>query len=315
MAGEQPELTEDDVNAMVLETEQEIFDEATGDEPAENTGDRSLEEMDDDELEASPDEEGEQEAPTEEAGESEDEEASAEPAAQEERRPPGNVPYQRFREEGERRREAETALANERERIAALEARFNDFMARSQQLPPQPQKPTSRPDMFADSEGWEKSVRSEIRSELEKNINERFLNSSLATAHEEHGAEFEQAYRSLTTLDPNDPRNRATVQSIINAPNPGRSLMKWYEPQLTAFREEQQQREQERFDSWLETREGRQYALAKLRSDATANGRRTEPRTPRMPPSLNATPGGSQRITDPELYNDTDRSVFDFATR
>jgi hypothetical protein len=310
---------EADVAAAIEETEQEIFDDATGSESAENTGDRSLEAMEDEATEevSEPDAEGE---PEEAEGEEPEEPAQQAQGERDERQLRG-VPSHRLREETERRRQAETDLATERERIAALEARFNDFMARQQGPPPQ-QQPTpqpQRPDMFADPEGWERAVRAEMQGQVAQQMQERFLNMSLASTHAEHGDEFEYAYQQLTSLDPTDPRNRAVVNQITQAPNPGQALMRWAEPRLETYRERKAQEQNEQFEQLLDNPEFLQQALDRARGRARENQRtatdvnRRGP--PRMPPSLNATTGGNARITDPELYNDSDRSVFDYATR
>jgi hypothetical protein len=57
---------------------------------------------------------------------------------------------------------------------------------------------------------------------------ENRVNASMTAAHREHGRDFEAAYRDLTSLDPQSPLARATVQEIINSPDPGRALLQWH---------------------------------------------------------------------------------------
>jgi hypothetical protein len=54
------------------------------------------------------------------------------------------------------------------------------------------------------------------------------VNASLRAAHEEHGEEFERAYRGLTSMDPNHYAARALVQSIWNSEDPGAAMMEMH---------------------------------------------------------------------------------------
>jgi hypothetical protein len=54
------------------------------------------------------------------------------------------------------------------------------------------------------------------------------VNASMGAAHAEHGAEFERAYKNLTSNDPANPAACNLVQSIYNDPDPGRALMDWH---------------------------------------------------------------------------------------
>src|ERR1700722_2475734 len=108
-----------DVNQAVANTENEIFDDALGDEPLDNDGDTSLEEMgeglegDDLEEEEGPDEETEEAEPAEEGaekGEETDEEgpdAAPQREAAEDQERPGEPPSWRIRQATEARLAAE----------------------------------------------------------------------------------------------------------------------------------------------------------------------------------------------------------------
>lgn len=51
---------------------------------------------------------------------------------------------------------------------------------------------------------------------------------TMADAHDRYGADFEDAYRDLTSCDKNDPAARALVQRIMHSDHPGEALMKWH---------------------------------------------------------------------------------------
>jgi hypothetical protein len=48
---------------------------------------------------------------------------------------------------------------------------------------------------------------------------------SLADAHAEHGSDFEEAFRSISSMDARNPTARALVADVWNSPNPGERLM------------------------------------------------------------------------------------------
>jgi hypothetical protein len=54
------------------------------------------------------------------------------------------------------------------------------------------------------------------------------VEASMGAAHHEHGAEFERAYKNLTSMDPGNTAARNLVQSIYNDRDPGRALMDWH---------------------------------------------------------------------------------------
>jgi hypothetical protein len=65
-------------------------------------------------------------------------------------------------------------------------------------------------------------------SELEQNRdqqNRHRINESMARAHEEYGRDFDATYTSLQQMDPNNPLTGQIMQSVLNSPDPGQSLM------------------------------------------------------------------------------------------
>jgi hypothetical protein len=87
--------------------------------------------------------------------------------------------------------------------------------------------PHAKPDQFADPDGYERWLLAEARRQSGANQwNEGRVNNSMAAAHREFGADFEQAYNDIRQgLDPNNPAHRDLVQNVINSSDPGRALM------------------------------------------------------------------------------------------
>jgi hypothetical protein len=330
-----------DVNTAVANTEGEIFEDALGDDPLEDDGDTSLEEMgeglegDDLEEEDEAEEEGEAEASEEDAEQpplaAQAEEEEEQPrdqqgrfdTQQQDRR---GVPSGRLREEAQARRQAEQEATELRRQLAEMNGRVTELSTRVNATPkPATSETPAKPDMFADPEGYERWVIAEAEKKADAKIQERFgayeqqqqqqreanLNANLErTATGERGFEFQAAYRALTSLDPKDANARATVQRILSSPDQGQAILDWFEENgAEDFRESV----------------ARQLGLAPVpRQQQRGNGQRQQPRQQspqprnevRLPPSLNnARGGGRQQTNDPEMLDDSDSSVFRFATR
>jgi hypothetical protein len=307
------------VQAAIQATEEEIFAEANGIDDPENDGDKSLEEMEDP-VGDNPDAEGDEvDAQDEDEPEAEEEdESEGEPEVQEppqERRDERKerfVPSGRLREESERARAAEAEARQLREELARLSGRV-DEMSRLRAPQEQPKAP-ERPDMFADPTGWEKATREEMRQTLQREMDERFLNASMATAHEDYGPEFEFAYQELLK-GKNDPLVRQEAQRIMGSPNPGRALMKWAEPRLETYREE---RTRGLMDQMTETLgvdpEDLNRALAMVakgrgRGSPQSNGQRQQ-RQQILPDLSNAGGGRGQPRIDPRGFDGSEGAIF-----
>lgn len=310
----------------IAETEQEIFSEANGTDPLDNDGDRSLEEMGDG-LEGEQIDEPDEDAADDEAEPEEAEEIAAKPDEVEEQprdergrfepaeQEPRLVPSGRVREQTERANAAETQLQ-------ALRAEFEAFKAGIAQRPAQQQQsqqPTQvePPDMFADPEGFRRHVIDQANQAAQF----RHVEASLQDAAETHGEKFQAAYRELQTLGNTERQqfgNSPSVTRIWNAPNPGRALMSWHAQQSTL--KEVGTDPNAWLDKKLEERlndpDFLAAAVERARGSARQNGAREfQSNSRRMPPSLNSQSGSSHQVGDPELYDPSERSVFDFATR
>jgi hypothetical protein len=316
-AAEQSERAfQTDLNNAVAETEAEIFEEATGAEPLDNDGDQSLEAMgeglegevlddmeDDTDGDAEPDEEDID-------GESEDETPAIE--ARGDQRP--DIPPAVLRAEKEKRRAFEEQNATLRQQLSTLEARFNDLNTRlgqgqQQTAPKADQRGPEKPDIFAEPEAYERWLLDRATSDALTRLREQQevqqlqrVNVSLdEAARGERSFEFPAAYGALRQLDPQNPQHQAIARAIYNAPDPAEALFNWWDqnggPQ---FREQILAR-------LVPQRGGRQ-------------GQRMQPRHEfrqgQSLPSLNSASGSnSQRVNNPEFLDNSDASVFEFATR
>jgi hypothetical protein len=61
-------------------------------------------------------------------------------------------------------------------------------------------------------------------NELSANL----VNMSMGRAHEQHGEDFDRAYKELISMSEKDPAACQIVQSIWNHPDPGGALMNWH---------------------------------------------------------------------------------------
>jgi len=318
--------TEEEIIAgAIADTESEIFDEAMNRTEDDNNGDTALEEMEDVPGDI---EEGDEPADDQVDGTQDDEEVDnpdAPPETDEEEQAPDDrrtVPSNRLREETERRRAVEQERDNFRAQLAAYHAQVAHAEAQRQaalrQQNTQQSDDASIDLLFSKPADYMARERAQMRAELRYEMRSDHVNVSLGEAHEQHGAEFEAAYKALTGSNPADPVAVATVQRVWNSPNPGRTLMRWWGEQQI-LRETQgdpaayRQRVARDLMSDPEFRRG---LLDEMRGEAT-RGDHGRPRTQtRLPKSLNgASGGGSTRMGDPELYNNSDASVFAFAMK
>lgn len=292
--------------AMIAETEDEIFTEATGKDQDDNDGDKSLEQISDDMADGDTDE-------IEEGEETSEEDAGAETAPERDERNERFVPSGRLREEADARRAAEA-------REAELRSRLDILTGRVQELSQQPRQPSqeqpAEPDIFVDPEGWKASQREQIVSQLRREMNEQRVNASMDAAKDEFGAEFQYAYDQLVA-GKNDPIVQREAQTILASPNPGRALMKWAEPKLAEYREQKADR--------LRSELAELYGidgddLDRAVSMATkANGRSSNnlPQRPRSSlPSLNSASGGGRRqMNDVYGGGSSEQDIFASAFR
>ena len=333
-------------------TEREIFGDAFGQEDTtlDDTGDRSLEAMgeglegqvepeDEDEDEADEGEEGGEEAQPEGQKAKAEGETEVEPKpatdAQEER---GRVPAGRLREATEARRAAEAerdalkAQFAERETafqraLAETNARMEGIMAalRGQQQPKPGDQPKADaiPDVFENPQGYAEYVIKQAEARVqasEQRARDERINASMAAAEARHGDTFKQAFAAITSLDTNNPDNRAFVQRLTSAPNPGEAVVAWHKRtqvlrQIGNDPDAYQRRiAEDARKALMEDPEFKRSLIEGMRSDAST-GNNGQPRTAvRMPPSLARTSGNNTRApNDLEIFDGSERATFDSA--
>lgn len=332
------------VNRAVEDTEQEIFSDALGEEELDNDGDTTLEDMGeglegeqtegdlgDEEVEEGEEEESEDEGEEDDEpeiaeGDEEEEEPQRDPRGRFQQEQ-GRVPSGRLREETRARQQVESENAELRRQMAEMNGRLTEISTRVNAPPPKAaaKEPTPKPDMFAEPEKYEAWVLEQAESRAEAKLNERFssfeqrqqaqsaqrVDAALGeAARGPRSFEFGAAYNALTSLDPRDPRNRATVSRIYNAgDNAEKALWDWWEQNGGPEYREQVMEQ-------LTPRQQRQQ-----RQDVQRGGRQEQPRHVIRPgqrlPSLNSTSGSNSRgqIVDPEMSDGSEDSVFRFATR
>jgi len=335
------------VNEAIARTDSEVFTDALGDEPLDDEAGTELEEMgeglegeelEEDEAEAEPEveakPEGEEETPEGEAeaeGEEAAEDEAPQPPPQQEQRPePPSIPPRVLRAVRDQAREREDALQAQ---LRDLQMRLDNL---SRQPPPQPQAapqpapaPQQAPDMFADPDGYRNWVLGEAERRAEAKFNERFaqqqamqqrdmemrLNDSLAqTASGPRSYEFNVAYRDLTSLD-RTPENSALVRRLVAQPDPGQAILEWWEQTSNPDYIEYHRDQVRQF-----------YAQQAQPRRAGPNGRvplQNGSRQPqqvrhevRLPRSLSEASGGrSQHISDAEMSDGSEESVFAYGAR
>lgn len=198
------------------ETDQEIFDHATG-EQTENVPETPVE---------APQQEAKAERARDEKGRyvaavsDEPQEVASVEAPQPEAEKPAEdgarVPSWRLAEEAERRRGAEQALAELRNEIAQMRWQMQ------QQSQPQ-QAPQEAPDIFADPQGFVNT----LQTSFDQRLKALQLENSLRFAHFTHGEKFNEAYQDFMNYV-SQTRDQAAYQRVMASSDPGDALVQWY---------------------------------------------------------------------------------------
>ena len=181
--------------------------------------------------------------------------------------------------------------------------------------------------MFADPEGYRNWVLTEAERRAEARFNDRFgqmqqqqqrdmemrLNDGLAqTASGPRSYEFNVAYRDLTSLD-KTPENAALVRRLVQQPETaGQAILDWWEkssnPEYIEYHRDQ-------------IRQAYGVAARPQRGGPQRqNGRLQNGQVPRhevrLPRSLSEASGGrSQHVSDPEMMDGAEESIFAYGAR
>jgi hypothetical protein len=328
-----------EINRAIADTEEEIFQDALGDQELDNDGDRSLEDMGEglegEQLEAEGEEQEEAAEPADQeetwAAEEaepapEEEQAEAEPEEEEQpapvqEPPPRGIPAGRLREEAEARRSLEERNINLERELAMLRGRV-DEMSAQRNTPQQPATAAPRPpkpDKWTDEQAYDQWMLDEGKRLAEASFKEELNRRDQVLAQQQiqrvsmqlqyaaqgdRGFEINAAYQRLLAMhpDPANPQHVNTVQNVLLlAPDPVNSLLDWWEQNGGPEYREQV------FNQLAPHQPQRQQAP------------RHEVRVPtgiRRPPSLNSAGGGNRmQNIDPEMLDDSDQAVFRYATR
>lgn len=338
------------INDAIRDTEGEIAASAFDEGEPENDGDTSLEETGEglegeveDDAEEEVDGEGEEEAEGDaedgDGEETEAEEGEAEPDGGdaeferdnrgrfEQHREPA-VPPGRLREQTQRAIAAEERAQALERQVAEMNGRLAELSARTNAQPPrQAEAPPPKPDPFSDPEGYERWVFDQAERRAESKLEQRFsqyeqrqqqreaqrVDESLAVAARgDHAFEFGAAYNALTSLDPRSPQSRATVARIYNAADPAAALFDWWEQNGGP---EYRERVYEQIAPRVQRNGNGARQPQRQSFDQNAQPRHVI-RGPQRLPSLNsATGSNSQRVSDPEMLDGSEESVFRSAFR
>jgi len=287
--------------------------------------------------------EGDDEGEDQGEGEGED----GEPAGQEAAPPPaepGRVPSGRLREQTERATRAEESLrALQAEREAErtqtrkdmdeLRTQMTGLVAALQgRVPPgqrsEPAQPEPEPDVFENTKGWGdhlvKRATESSREQAAALANQVRVDNSFMIAEAMHGEKFTKAWEACNKLDANNPEDRATVQRILQARNPGKAVIDWHdrvERDRTLGSESLADHDarvvKEAREAMIKDPEIRKQIIESIRSEASGQGGRPARTAVRLPKSLNGASGSgaNAQLTDPLAADDSDRAVFDSAWR
>jgi hypothetical protein len=311
-------------------------DEAPEDEQSEDEESEEKESEGEDGEEGEEGKEQEEEGEEEEGEEAEEKEAEAkapEPPAKPEQ-PQGRVPPGRLREQTQRAERAEAALRakedSQRTEIDGLKRQLDGLMAAIQgrQAPPTAPAPPPQgpPDVFENPQGYTEYMQQRqdrANAETRQMLATMRFQNSMDIARAVHGEKFGQAWEAVNKLDARNPEDFSVAQRIFNAPDPGGELLKWHSRQetLRVVGDDPAKYRQTITDEVREAMkadpEFRKQILDELRAEATGQPSKPARHITRLPKSLNGATGqGSVREkADPDLYDNSDQSVWNTAWR
>lgn len=173
------------------------------------------------------------------------------------------------------------------------------------------------PDLITDPDGFAEYIRQDTESrgsEIERAVQRRLVDMTFEDAAEQFGDEFETAFATLRAeVREGDSRTR---DRIVNAPNPGKALMRWHRQNaamhevggdLGAYRERV-------LEEAMENPEFRQRFEARLRGEATRNGNGSGRPTVTGLPSLNRATGSGSAARESNRW-ESDRELFNNTVR
>lgn len=257
-----------------MDTDQELFSEALADEPATHAEPAPSEaDIGAERLQDKPEQPAER--GRDEKGRFASQKPEPAPAATAEAEQPAKrqpdvdhrVPLRELLDERDRRQHFEREIEKLQRQIAEMQ--------RASQPKPQ------TPDIFENPNGFVESVEDRI----ERRFREQEANFALKLAHREHGKEFETAYENLIRAGHNG--DRASVQSVLSARDPGEALMRWHKQRVLVEKTggDLDGFLKKREDELLDNPEFLKRVAEKLRAQAGGVQSNTRPAV-NLPPSL-----------------------------
>lgn len=142
----------------------------------------------------------------------------------------GRVPAWRLREIREERDAIRREQEAERRELEALRREREAFLQQQQQ-----RQQRQRPDLYGNPdevyEYFEQTASQKAKS-VEEIFRDWKINSTFEEQHEQHGEAFEKAMDAFTgAAGMGGSKNMPLFQSVVNAVNPGRELMRWHRRQ------------------------------------------------------------------------------------
>jgi hypothetical protein len=205
-----------------------------------------------------------------------------------------------------------TELLSEREK-RQTEQRQREALQREldqlrQQMQPQKQ-PEPVPDQFANPDAYNDYWKQQL-TQQQQTVDQRFreqeANFSLRLAHMQHGEKFEAAYQAL--LDQSANGDKTAAQQVANSPDPGRTLMNWYQREqvIAQVGTNPEEYVQKKLEEALSDPEFLAKALERARGVAS-----TQPTQIKLPPSLNKAASASRSDDTSDM---SDGSLYHHAT-
>jgi hypothetical protein len=200
-----------------------------------------------------------------------------------------------------------------RERVARLEG-----AQQQRQQPQQEQKPQEFPDPVLDPDGFRRAVQEDAmhqaRSAIEQDRMAR-VNAALSEASQgENGWKLRAAIDHISsTLDPRNPEHAKVVQGLVYSSDPVSSLISHWE------KNGGRDYADELFARMAQER-GYRLPTARRQSQPQQRVAREDERprnVTRIPKSLNSAGGHGRRVQveDPDLYDESEQSIFEYALK
>jgi hypothetical protein len=227
----------------------------------------------------------------------------------------GRVPAWRLREIREERDAIRREQEAERRELEALRRERAAFLQQQQQ-----RQQRQRPDLYGNPDEvydyFEQTASQQAKS-VEEMFRDWKINSTFEEQHEQHGEAFEKAMNAFTgAAGMGGSKNMPLFQSVVNAVNPGRELMRWHRRQeaMSTVGDDLDGFVKRKQDEWLKDPEVRKRILAEMNAEARGgNGGRSSDNVTDLP-SVNRAPGGGGRQQLGDLGG-TDKEIFDSLTR